>query len=90
MFCDRRQQYQHETVHVPTFAKLYDVRVFTFRDLDISDVNRLLQAFIKLEHEIEESLPQFQELIVSLRFVPAPNASYYILTETLQSRRSTD
>ncbi|KII89255.1 hypothetical protein PLICRDRAFT_110137 [Plicaturopsis crispa FD-325 SS-3] len=42
-----RQQYQHETVHVPTFAKLYD-------------------AFIKLEHEIEESLPQFQELIVSL------------------------
>jgi hypothetical protein len=34
---------------------------------------RYLQVFILLEKEIEDSLPQFQEMILSLRSVTVPD-----------------
>ncbi|KAG6818213.1 hypothetical protein H0H87_000118 [Tephrocybe sp. NHM501043] len=49
-----RQQYQYEVTHVPTVTKLYEVSTNGFK------------AFVALEQEIEDALPQFQELVLTL------------------------
>lgn len=63
----RRQQYLQEVAHVPTFVRLYEVIWYLFLDCGI--VLMISQVFISLEKEIEDSLPQFQELILTLRCV---------------------
>ena len=62
----RRQQYEQERHDVPPFVKLYEVRSITGR---IVPLLTLFKAFLQLEHEIEEYLPQFQELLLTLRSV---------------------
>jgi rabenosyn-5 len=63
----RRQQYHQEVVHVPTFSRLYEVN--SSHRLTQDAVLSFLQIFISLEKEIEDSLPQFQELLLTLRYV---------------------
>jgi rabenosyn-5 len=64
----RRQQYYQQSRVVPDFAKLYDVCNFCmylfFRKFSILQI---FQNFISLEADIEESLPNFQELLMTLR-----------------------
>lgn len=64
----RRQQYYQQSRVVPDFAKLYDVCNFCifyfFRKFSIL---QNFQNFISLEADIEESLPNFQELLMTLR-----------------------
>ena len=60
----RRQQYQQEMSIVPTFPHLYEVYRLTFGLCILSDN---MQVLLELEKEIEDSLPQFQEMLLSLR-----------------------
>jgi len=53
------------------FARLYNVRELLNR-MGCSSNRCSPQLLISIEKEIEDSLPQFQELILSLKFV-----SYY-------------
>lgn len=61
-----RQQYRHEAKRVPSMIKLYDVSS-SASVLELKLIGS--QALISLESEIEECLPQFQELMQSLKFV---------------------
>jgi rabenosyn-5 len=60
----RKQRYNYEVQHVPPFVKLYEVS-----RLNISKHSAFnsLQAFTTLEKEIEDALPLFQELILTLK-----------------------
>jgi len=51
------------------FARLYNVRE-PLDGMSCSPDRCSPQLLISIEKEIEDSLPQFQELILSLKFVP--------------------
>jgi rabenosyn-5 len=70
----RQQQYHQEVAHVPTFVRLYDVS-FSFTLL-CEVVLTFFQVFISLEKEIEDSLPQFQELLLTLRSALCISSKY--------------
>ena len=72
----RRRQYQHEALQYTVFVKLHDVRPSLLFGLfySVSGVTLercmeffTFQAFTMLEKEIEDALPQFQELLFSLK-----------------------
>lgn len=65
----RRQQYRQAARRKPTFARLYDVSlvVYLYRITDLHCYQT--QVLIVLEGEIEEALPQFQDLMLSLSYV---------------------
>jgi hypothetical protein len=54
-------------MHIPPFVKLYEVRIGLVAFCP--EIYDLSQAFVILEKEIEDSLPQFQELILTLKCV---------------------
>jgi hypothetical protein len=72
----------HQGDEIPLFFKLYEVGYCLF-------VQRLVahdaQVFINLEKEIEDSLPQFQELLLSLRCVTLCQVHIAWLNVTSQS-----
>ena len=64
----RRQQYTQEAHSTPTFARLYNVRQSLNRAKFPPDKHPS-QLLISIEKEIEDSLPQFQDLLLSLTSV---------------------
>jgi len=63
----RRQQYYQQARSVPSYVHLYEVCCQIVSRNPPHDV--ICQDFISLETEIEESLPKFQELLMSLKCV---------------------
>jgi rabenosyn-5 len=73
----RRQQYRQQALITPPYVELYQVVLILAQGLQLLIAS---QKFIGLEYDIENALPKFQELIVSLKYIPR---SYFVVCSSL-------